>query len=47
MMIMDIPRARDNEILALHDYQVALARLRKAMGVLDPLAPEDAAGPAK
>ena len=27
---------------SLTDYQVALARLRKAMGVLDPLAPQEA-----
>ena len=40
-----LTQARDNEVQSLHDYQVALARLRKAMGTLDPLAPEkDVAG---
>ena len=33
-----LTEARDNEVQSLHDYQIALARLRKAMGVLDPLA---------
>lgn len=33
-----LTEARDNEVQSLHDYQVALARLRKAMGTLDPLA---------
>ncbi len=37
-----LTQARDNEVQSLHDYQVALARLRKAMGNLDPLAPEAA-----
>jgi hydrophobe/amphiphile efflux-1 (HAE1) family protein len=36
-----LTQTRDNEVQSLHDYQVALARLRKAMGVLDPLAPAD------
>lgn len=37
-----LTQARDNEVQSLHDYQVALARLRKAMGALDPLAPDGA-----
>jgi multidrug efflux pump len=36
-----LTEARDNEVQSLHDYQVALARLRKAMGVLDPLASDE------
>lgn len=33
-----LTEARDNEVQALHDYNVALARLRKAMGILDVFA---------
>lgn len=39
-----LTEARDNEVQALHDYNIALARLRKATGVLDRfggLAPRD------
>lgn len=39
-----LTEARDNEVQALHDYNIALARLRKAAGVLDRfggLAPRD------
>ncbi|HMP77347.1 MAG TPA: efflux RND transporter permease subunit [Kiritimatiellia bacterium] len=39
-----LTQARDNEVQALHDYNVALARLRKAAGLLDrfgALAPRD------
>ena len=40
-----LTEARDNEVQSLHDYQVALARLRKAMGILDPLAKEELVQP--
>ncbi len=39
-----LTEARDNEVQALHDYNIALARLRKAAGILDRfggLAPRD------
>lgn len=38
-----LTEARDNQVQALHDYNVALARLRKAIGMLSSFGPQLAA----